>query len=293
MKLKLAYGKELPLPRNLNFTERIKYIEDNLLNNKENIFEEEITYTDKKGKRRKKKISVTYEEFYNVLSPNISNKKKMKQLKDRWLGVKREGLPYPNDLVKLTFDYLSSYLLFAKDFSVKAETRRFKELKRIETNNRKKRVLTEIESKELDKLNDGILYFKLRSRNSNKKDVVLYENKKYEKFIKQRIRSIPKDSGLKEKLIKQNKTIREIKKEVELKQQEIHDILSEIKALKSELKELYEKLKVDKKNVELLKQIKEKTKRIRLLKGDLLYLESSIEWLVDDYYFITDLKVIW
>ncbi|MGG3987501.1 hypothetical protein [Bacillus smithii] len=292
MKLKLAYGKELPLPRNLNFTERIKYIEDNLLNNKENIFEEEITYTDKQGKQRKKIISVTYEEFYNVLSPNISNKKKMKQLKDRWLGVKREGLPYPNDMVKLNIDYLSSYLLFAKDFSVKPEIRRFKELKRIELNKRKNRVLTTAEEKELDKLYKKVLYFKLKPKNSNKNDVVLYENKRYEKFIKHRIKNIAEDSSLKERLVKQNKKIKEIKQEVELKQQEIHDIHNEIKLLKSELKELYEKLKVDKKNVELLKQIKEKTKRIRLLKGDLLYLESFIEWLVDDYYFITDLKVI-
>ncbi|MED4883886.1 hypothetical protein [Bacillus smithii] len=292
MKLKLAYGKELPLPRNLNFTERIKYIEDNLLNNKENIFEEEITYTDKQGKQRKKIISVTYEEFYNVLSPNISNKKKMKQLKDRWLGVKREGLPYPNDLVKLNIDYLSSYLLFAKDFSVKPEIRRFKELKRIELNKRKNRVLTTDEEKELDKLCKKVLYFKLKPKNSNRNDVVLYENKKYEKFIKHRIKNIVEDSSLKERLVKQNKKIKEIKQEVELKQQEIHDIHNEIKLLKSELKELYEKLKVDKKNVKLLKKIKEKTKKIRLLKGDLSYLESSIEWLVDDYYFITDLKVI-
>jgi len=292
LNLKLAYGKELPLPKNLNFEERIKYIEDNLLNNKENIFEEEITYTDKQGKQRKKTISVTYEEFYNVLSPNISNKKKMKQLKDRWLGVKREGLPYPNDLVKLNIDYLSSYLLFARDFSVKTETRRFKELKRIELNKRKKRVLTKDENRELDKLHKSVLYFKLKPKNSNKNDVVLYENKKYEKFIKHRAKNIDEDSSLKERLVKQNKKIKAIKQEVELKQQEIHDIHNEIKLLKSELKELYEKLKVDKKNVELLKKIKEKTKKIRLLKGDLSYLESSIEWLVDDYYFITDLKVI-
>lgn len=78
MKLHLAYNNELDLPNLPTFKGRVGYVNKHIFENKNYIVNEPNN-------------KMTFEEYYNICSPVYRNEEEEKQMKDRWLGIKRVG----------------------------------------------------------------------------------------------------------------------------------------------------------------------------------------------------------
>lgn len=306
MKVKLAYNNQLNLPKFKTFQERVDFILEHIFNNQEIL---------------DKTTGITYEKYYNINSVNMTEEQH-KNLRKRWIGIKRVNLPYPDESFKKTIDYLTGYLLSGKDYSAKHDIHRFKELMRRKHSKREKDKLNDQEKLELENLKKNVIYYKIRPQSSSKNSFVFYENKPYERFMKNRLNEInqiiniviklnseceldgnekyiyelntyPIDELLNIKIRLENNIAlcKEIKKKVKRKIKQISELKQQIEQLELEIKNNYKILKEDRKNEDLFKKIVNNTKTIRKIKSDIEFLELEIEELTDDYLQITELYV--
>ena len=306
MKVKLAYNNELNLPKFKTFQERVDFILEHIFNNQDIL--DDVT-------------GITYEKYYNINSVNMTEEQH-KNLRKRWIGVKPVNLPYPDESIKKTIDYLTGYLLSGEDYSAKHDIHRFKELMRRQHSKREKDKLNAQKKIELENLTKNVIYYKIRPQRSSKNSFVFYENKTYERFMKNRLNEINQIINIiikinskcqldnNEKYIYELNTYpigdllnikirlennialcKEIKKKVKCKIKQILELKQQIKQLEMEIKNNYKILKEDRKNENLFKKIVNDTKIIRKIKSDIEFLELEIEELTDDYLQITELYI--
>src|SRR5690606_2768879 len=136
---KLHNNKELNLPVKLSYEDRIELINNEILNHKK------------------------YEDYYNKNSLKLTELQ-IDNIKKRWIGVKKVNNPYPDETLKTSFDILSTYLIYSKDYSVLKEINRFSQLMIKKNSKRKQDELTEQEEKELSKLRKNVLFYKIISK---------------------------------------------------------------------------------------------------------------------------------
>lgn len=270
MKLKLAYDNELELSNLPTFKGRVSYIKHNIFNNGDYLT------------NRKCGKNYTFKEFYNISSPEGRTEIEEEQIVDRWLGVKRVGSPFKDESMKLTMDFVTTYLLSSKDNSVRSEVHEFKVLKNKEVNNS----INEGEMKTLEKLNKNIIFQNVKS-NISEEETVFYFNKKFENTLKRRFKEND-DEKLKEKIT----TCKNLRGKARKKAQAYNRTLRKIEDIKLEIKNDYQLLKENKKNNCLFHEITSKVKNTRKLKRELHYLEYELKNLADDYYLETELVIV-
>lgn len=282
LKLKLAYENELELPSFNKYEERVNFINDNIFNNEQSMFN--------KSDKQVKNKDLTFEKFYNIRSLNRRTDQEEEQVRERWLGVKRVGSPFKDESVKLLMDFLSGYLLFCKDYSARHEIHRFKELKKRHTSNYESRQLDSEELKELQAIEENIVYYKFYPNSSDEDDVVLYHNKEFESFLQKRIKEEP-DKKVKKILIDKLKNCEEIRSVASFKKMDLAFHSVEKITLKDEIQQEYQELKQDRKNKEIVDSILNKVKKIRNIDKMLHSMEVEISNLVDDYFQLTELHI--
>lgn len=291
MKINLVCNTKLELPSKLSFNKRVKYINKNIFNNKMII----------NNDNTKKKKQITYENYYNLNSLSKFPKYINKNIKKRWIGIKRPNMPYPDDTFKNTFDHLANYLLSSKDYSAKKYIHSFAKLKRKKFKNKK---LNEDEQNEFQKIRKRILFYKILPRTKMNDDIIFYKNIKYENFIKNKLKKIEIEllknknphkiqdlHRMKIRLTKDLNDIKDIKSKVEKYKNEIDKHRNNISSYKSEINKLYGDLKIDKNNEILFNEIVSIMDQIRKLKNNIKFLEEQIRYLTDDYLIITELQV--
>lgn len=272
MKLQLAYDNELELPNLPTHRGRVNYINKNMFDSKDLIFDEEC------GKKR-----MSFEEFYNIRSLETRSEIEEKQIRDRWLGVKRVGSPNKDEHVKLTLDFIAGYILYCKEHSAKHEVHMYKLLKRKSS---RKSGLTESEEEEFKKIKRDVISCRLDSD----KEIVFYFNRPYESFLKRRIKT-EKDTVIKERLSAMIKSCKELRRSAKITDNRIKDIEGRIADLRNEIKVKYEKLSKDRNNTAAFEIITKKIKSIRALENDIYYLDVELENLTDEYLQITELQI--
>lgn len=282
LKLRLAYDNELELDNSLTHRGRITYIENNILNNKKYIFNETNShYLDEDGELYNQ---MTFEDFYNLRSLSPRTEDEEKQIRDRWLGVKRVGSPYADESMKLTLDFVAGYILYAKDHSAKHQVHTFKILKKKEL---KGAELVDDEKEELGKLEKNIISFRFPE---SKDDIVFYYNSTLERFLKNRLAQ-EVDPIIKGKINEKLSECARLRREAT----KINKVLlhkdNETDSLMTETKELYSKLKSDRKNTDIFNSIKENIHKVRKIRKDIHCLEFELRYLTDDYLQETELQI--
>lgn len=270
MKLRLAYENELELTNLPTFRGRVSFINSNIFNNKENMLSE------KEGK------IMSFEEFYNITSSVDRSEVEEMQIKDRWLGIKRVGSPHKDESMKMTLDFIATYLLNSKEYSSRSDIHELKKLQ-------KKKVSSSIdkaEAKELERLKKNTIFYKIGSRSSDEEDIVFYFNKGYEDMLKRRVKeeSLP----LIENKITNCKKLRGLANQ---KAKKYNGIKEKILNVESGIKKYYQDLKDDRKNAELFNKIIFMVKSARRLEKELGYLEEELKILTDDYLQETELQI--
>lgn len=268
MKFILHDGGELSLPIKLGYHDRVELINNEILHNE------------------------NHEHYYNKNSYRLSDGS-IENIAKRWIGIKRVNMPHPDETLKTSFDILSTYLVYSKDHSATSEISRFEHLMM-----KKRDALSKNEEKELNKLTKNVIYFKLLSK-GNSKNIVFYNNSRYEKFLDQKIKDLYNedvycDSDLertKRRLKQKQMDIGYIKNEVKASAFRIDNKKENIKFLKGEIKTLYQELKSDKKNLEIVNDIKDKINNIKSLRKDIEIIEDTVRNLTDDYLQITELYI--
>lgn len=273
MKLQLAYDNELELTNLPTYRGRVSYINNNIFNNSDYIFNE----SENSSKRK-----MTFEEFYNIRSLHPRNEVEEKQIRSRWLGVKRVGSPHKDEHFKLTFDFIAGYLLYCKEYSARHNIHMYKLLKRKDG---KEPILTE-EKRELDRLEKNVISF----RDGSDGGVVFYFNQPFENFLKRRLKeeeNIEVANRI-SRIIQDCKKLRmqgrRIDKDIQSKEEDLIFI-------KSEIQSDYQELKKDRNNNSLFESITESIMKIRRIEQDIYYLEVELKNLVDDYLQLTELQI--
>lgn len=284
MKVNLAYNNKLSLPNKKTFLARVKFLNKKIFNNKNYMNEKE---------------KITYENYYNLNSLEIDDKH-IRNIKRRWIGVKRVNQPYSDESLKFTFNYLTNYLLASKDYSAKKYIHRFAELQRKQFKNKK---ISEDEQTELQLIRNNIIYYKILPKTNMSDDIIFYDNVNYENLIKDRLKQIKIDIldynnshkiyDLNEMQLRLTDTlcsIQNIKNKMNNHKNEISEYRLEIKNCKLEINKLYKDLKLDKKNEYILNDIISLMDKIRKNKNSIKYLDNNIRNLVDDYMILTELQ---
>ena len=155
MKIRAYNGKVIDFPRLETVQERIDFIVENVLEDKE------------------------LAKYYNPMS-DIAIKEldidEHNKIADRWLGIKVVGKPDKQEHIKGFLDYLAGYILNAKDLSQKGNYREFYNLVY-------KDELNEVESKRFNELKKLVVYADMTKQGFNSSSILI-RNVEFEKLMK-------------------------------------------------------------------------------------------------------------
>ncbi|WP_099301847.1 hypothetical protein [Bacillus sp. Marseille-P3800] len=161
MKILLADNTKLKLEHFKKSNKRIYFINKHILQNDDSD--------------RNKMNGYTYKEFYNSL-PCSSNKDEKAEINARWIGRMNTQKSRHSDHMKQSLDIMASYILFSNEFSQEKNLEQYFAIQRKQLNE-----LTQEEMKFKEVIEENFIY--LRDINC-----FFYINKKYENFIRRRIR---------------------------------------------------------------------------------------------------------
>lgn len=279
----MAYDNYLELPNLPTHRGRINYINRNIFDNQDSIY-------NKDNDTDKSTSDMTFEKFYNIRSTIPRSDTDEQQIRSRWLGVKRVGSPYKDESMKMTLDFIAGYIVYCKEYSVKHDIHTFKLLKKRQAGITRQKELTEDELEELDRIEKNILAYRLFKGSSDKDDIVFYYNRPYENFLKRRVKTETDESVLK-RLENQIKTCKHLRIQARQKNELILKKENKIKTLKNQSKRLYKQLKSNRNDESLLKTIVSKIKLTRKIERDIHGLEIDLGNITDNYMQITELQV--
>lgn len=288
MKVRLAYDKELELPKLATMQDRSKYIIDNIFNNIEQI--------------GTKEENVTYESYYNLSSTRITDDQ-IENIRKRWIGIKPVNQQYPDISFKVTLDYLAGYLLNAGDYSIK---KHYGELIKLDKkkNNQDKQLSDEEKNRYNKLLNNTLFYKALPDRLSNN-NIIFMVNHQYEQFMMHRIKQLRNTLSSEEfivSVIDVESTIKRLLETLEACQgirskcvmyvDEIMSIVERMRVLKKEITDEYQYYRENKTEVDIcIITALANAKELVRLKEKKKYLEHLVQNLSDDYRLCTELTV--
>jgi len=243
------------------FNERVEYINENLFNNKE------------------------HETYYNICSRNFSNKDQIKNIENRWLGIKVVNKPNKDEKLKATLNYIAGYLLGAKEYSINSKIRRYLELSRLSEP-------TKNELVELNSLKNNVLYCKNYKARDNRKDLIIMINSHMEELLKYNLDKLEQienreytEQFMHDYTIDRLNVCNDIKDKI----LSIVDIL-QTNIIKKET--LFREIQTEYKNIQnsedTIKYISNIIKDIKKIYSDNVYLEKQIEYLNDEYLMATE-----
>lgn len=275
MKFKLHNHKELNLPKKLAFDKRVDLIVNEILENPEHEF------------------------YYNKNSLRLRDGQ-IQNIVDRWLGVKRVNMPHKDETLKISFDILSTYLIYSNDYSAKDDIHIFVTLMNRSKSKRQKDLLTNDEESNLFNLKSDVIFYRIHPKSSNKESVVFFENKKYERFLNKRIKFLKemleieydKDTETTlHRLISNRKSIGELKNKAKHLFNKINNYKEDVNESKLVVKELYSKLRDNKDDLKTIDLIKVNLTNIKHYQSQINILEEEIKSLSDDYMQLTELFI--
>ena len=261
MKIKAFNGKVIDFPRLETAQDRIQYIIDNILEDKE--------------------LALYYNPLSEVSLATLDDEE-YRKIEDRWIGIKVVGKPDKQEHIKGFLDCLAGYILNAKDLSQKSNCREFYNLAY-------KSELNELEQKRLDELKKLVVYTDLTKQSFNN-STILIRNIQYEELIKSRIKEL---ESLSENDYTQQFVIEELNKRLK----ECESIINEVKDLSDIIKKQeesvlskYKDLKNKFSNCNDRLQVLRLAKDYTRCKDELEWDKAKIRDLISRYQTITELQ---
>lgn len=251
MKVRLYDNNTVELNLNLNtFQDRVAYIDDKIFSNKK------------------------YKNYYDTNS-------------QRWIGVKVVNKPYPTQHIRSVLDFLTGYIVGAKDYSAKKDINKF--FKLVEIKSHATKPMTFDEQIEFDKLKNNVLYYK-----SGINNIIFYINRNAERDMQKALERL-QSLGYKDYTIQfaisdlQNrlevceqtkKSCRQIIKNLQKSQEKKEKLLTLVKNYSI----MIDKMKRNTKLLKIISIINE----VQQLDKDIKYNNNLIVQLYDDYFMATE-----
>jgi len=261
MYLKLYNNTNMKLELFPTFNQRVEYINENLFNNKE------------------------HEIYYNICSRNFSNKDQIKNIENRWLGIKVVNKPNKDEKLKATLNYIAGYLLGAKEYSINSKIRRYLELSRLSEP-------TKNELAELNILKGNVLYCKNYKARDNRKDFVIMINSHMENLLRHNLDKLEKienreytEQFMYDHTLERLNVCNDIK-------DKIISIVDTLQNNTIKKETLFREIQAEYKNIQnsedTIKYISSIMKDIKKIDSNNIYLEKQIEYLNDEYLMATE-----
>lgn len=182
--------------------------------------------------------------------------------------------------MKVNLNSMAGYLLNSKTLKTDDQEKEFLNLER----QRNSKGINSEQGKRLLELKKNVLYYKINTYDKRHEDFVIMINKEFENeviFLADGDLDIRKLEYYERKIV-----IEEIKSKILTTLDKLNSTKSNISSLKQEIKNTYKAFKDDK-DPNLTTMIVSCTKQLKDKQSDLVYLESALRSLADDYKLVT------
>ena len=273
-KIRLYDGNYITLKKLHTLKERWQFVQENVFNKKINQEDSDLK---------------TYGDYYNVFNDKYNEKdNEQKVLIDRWLGYKIVGKPEPQEHTKAMMNFLTTYLLNAKDYSCNKAINTYLKLNKKINNGLE---LSDDETSEYNHIKGRIIFHK---KNNKGKDIIFYVNTEMEDLLKLRIQEL---KNKKYKDYTEFYMIKNLEDRLNICKESVNKCLinnKKIEQNKDEIEKIYNLIKQE---YEIMKDLKDKSnikyieklcKKLKSLEDENKYLIKENINLRDDYYIATE-----